>query len=280
MSKFSYSDYEAYNNAKAAKAKTSEANSSPRVGFFKLADGQTALVRIYLKSIDQLEFASVHHPSFGQKWEGLSNPYAGISCLNPIGEYDSCPLCKALAEGNTVIGKASKKVFVKMLVSYQDAATGTWSEVQPVVWERPAGFARELATKLQNYGDLTQNLLLISRNGSGQDTKYSLDYAVPAVYKPERIPEDFSAFDNFKINKHSYFEVTAEDIETYLTTGSFPTAKKDEAPAAKTVAEVAATVTQATPVNQAPAAAVESTPAPAPAPAASKPATKFGSFSF
>ena len=123
-------------------------------------------------------------------------------------------------------------------------------------------------------------MLLISRTGSGQDTQYSLDYAVPAVYKPERIPEDFSAFDNFKINKHSYFEVTAEDIETYLATGSFPSAKKDEAPAAKTVAEVAATVTQAAPVSQAPAAAVESTPAPAPAPAAPKPATKFGSFSF
>ena len=167
-----------------------------------------------------------------------------------------------------------------MLVSYQGAATGAGSEVQPVVWERPAGFARELATKLQNYGDLTQNMLLISRTGSGQDTKYSLDYAVPAVYKPERIPEDFSAFDNFKINKHSYFEVTAEDIETYLATVSFPAAKKDEAHAAKTVAEVAATVTQAASVNQAQAAAVESTPAPTPAPAAPKPATKFGSFSF
>lgn len=288
MSSFKFADLEAYNSAKSNKTqKTFERNDSPRIGFFKLADGKDALVRINVSSVDQLDFASVHHPAYGQKWEGLSNPFAGISCLNPIGEYDSCPLCKAVADGNTVIGKASKKVYVKMLVSYRGDDNKFTAPV-PVVWERPAGFARELATKLQNYGDLRESLFVISRAGSGQDTTYTLDYAVPAVYKPDMIPADFSAFDNFKINKHSYYEVSAEDIETYLTTGSFPEAKKDiKVEEHKTVADVVreettgpSIVVEDTPVT--PDVPVE-TPVAAPkveAPAANTTKASTGGFNF
>jgi hypothetical protein len=42
------------------------------------------------------------------------------------------------------------------------------------------------------------------------------------VFKPEMIPMDFSAFSNFNVARHSYWEKTVEEINTYLQTGSFP----------------------------------------------------------
>ncbi len=44
------------------------------------------------------------------------------------------------------------------------------------------------------------------------------------------IPMDFSAFNNFNIAKHSYWEKTAEEVHTYLTTGAFPEIVKPAAP--------------------------------------------------
>jgi hypothetical protein len=114
-----------------------------------------------------------------------------------------------------------------MLVSYRDpnSATG-YTPVTPVIWDRPAQFSRELANKLMVAGNLKDVLVLITRNGKAGDmqTTYSVD-VLPAnhpVFKPEMIPADFSAFNNFNIAKHSYWEKTAEEINTFLATGQFP----------------------------------------------------------
>jgi predicted AAA+ superfamily ATPase len=52
------------------------------------------------------------------------------------------------------------------------------------------------------------------------------------VFKPDMIPTDFGAFSNFNIAKHSYWEKTPEEINTYLTTGQFPEAINANASAA------------------------------------------------
>lgn len=221
MSKFNYEEYQ--NVVSAAK------NGTPgiKVGFFKLAnDGDEALVRINCSSVNDLDFASVHTISAEGKW-------LKVSCLNPLGNYnDNCELCTAVANGHKAISKAQKKVYIQMLASYKDKATGTWSDPVPVIWERPASYSRDIANKLKDYGDLKQTLLKITRNGVAGDMKttYSLDYAVPTIFKPEMIPMDFSAFNNFNIAKHSYWEKTAEEVHTYLTTGAFPEIVKPAAP--------------------------------------------------
>jgi hypothetical protein len=96
----------------------------------------------------------------------------------------------------------------------------------PVIWERPAQFSRELANKLMVAGDLKNVLVLITRNGKAGDmqTTYSVDVLPEThpVFKPEMIPADFSAFNNFNIAKHSYWEKTVEEINTFLATGQFP----------------------------------------------------------
>jgi hypothetical protein len=76
-------------------------------------------------------------------------------------------------------------------------------------------------------------------------TTYSMDI-LPAdhpVFKPDMIPADFSAFNNFNIARHSYWEKTAEEIQAYITTGQFPerVQTNSQQPATTSVASAANT---------------------------------------
>ncbi len=242
---FTYQDY--FNNVQSTAQ--NNANQGPKVGFFKLKDdGDEALVRINLGSVEELQFAAVHTISANGKW-------MKVSCLSPFG-VGSCPLCSAANGGNSSISKASKKVYIQMLAAYRDKTTGAFSAPVPVVWERPAGFSKDLANKLRDYGNLREVLLKITRNGVAGDMKttYSLDYAVPTVFKPELVPADFSAFTNFNIAKHSYWEKTPEEIMTFLQTGSFPEAAQAAQP--QTAAQVVPQAAPAQPVYTTPVAPV------------------------
>jgi hypothetical protein len=299
MANFTYAQYQNV----VAQAQNNSANTGVKVGFFKLKNDQDeALIRINVKSMEDLQFATVHQLGAAQKW-------MKVGCLNPVGSYsDNCPLCSAVANGNTSIGKASKKVFVQMLVSYKDAATGQFAAAIPVIWERPAGFASEIASKLRDYGPLNERVFKVTRNGAAgnMQTTYAISY-IPVYDKPEAVPADFSAFNNFNIAKHSFWEKSLEDINTFLTTGSFPEYVKSQA-ATQAPAEgayVAPTAfnapaaptfnTQpapATPAYQAPVAPAAPTytapvaPATTETPAApstvttDRPARNFGGFSF
>lgn len=236
MSQFSYSDYQKV----VAKAQT-PSTAAVKIGYFKLGDGQEALVRINVTKLEDLKFATVHAPVFGKKFEGLGTGFTPVMCLNEVGSYsDACPFCRAAAEGHDTVGKAAKKVYVQMLVSYKDASTGAYTPAQPVVWERPAGFSKELATKLRDYENLAAHVFKVTRIGAGKDTKYSLDY-IPLYDKPETVPADFSAFNNFDITKHSFWVKTAEDLEGYLATGSFQQPEPKPAEESKNLDKVIAT---------------------------------------
>ena len=297
MANFSYADYQ---NVVAQAQANGEGGA--KVGYFKLKnDGDIAIARLNIGSTDELMFASVHTIGINGKW-------IKVSCLNPLGSYNGdCGLCSAHnANPKGAVSKAAKKLFIPMMVSYRDpnAATG-YTAPAPVIWDRPAAFSRELANKLMVAGDLRNTLVLITRNGKAGDmqTTYSMDI-LPAdhpVFKPDMIPADFSAFNNFNIARHSYWEKTAEEIQVYLTTGQFP--ERANAQNTNTVANVAAaaayaapqtggyvaptttaapvpsTPTIATPgVNTAAPAAAPVTPAAAPAGAA--PNRNFSGFSF
>ena len=294
MSTFSYNQYQSV----VAQAQAS-GEGSAKVGYFKLKDdGDIAIARINIGSTDDMNFASVHTIGANGRW-------LKVSCLNPLGANNgSCALCAAnAANPKGAVSKAAKKLFIPMIVSYRDpnAATG-YTAPAPVIWDRPAAFSRELANKLMIAGDLRNTLVLITRNGKAGDmqTTYSVDILPEThpVFKPEMIPADFSAFNNFNIARHSYWEKTAEEINAYLTTGQFPE-RAQAAPQqpAQSVASVATAYTAAQPVQQqAPAYTAPSftqpaipTPAAAPAPtpayeatvtAAEPPVRNFTGFSF
>ena len=284
MSTFNYNDYQNV----IAKAQNNTSNSV-KVGFFKMKnDKDEALIRINVGAMEDLQFATVHQLGAAQKW-------MKVGCLNEVGSYsDNCPLCSAVAAGNTSIGKASKKVYVQMLVAYKDPMTNQFSAAIPVIWERPAGFAREVANLLRDYGDLRTHVFKVTRNGAAgsMQTTYSISY-IPLYDKPEAVSTDFSAFANFNIAKHSFWEKSVEDINTFLSTGSFPEYTKPQAQEGAYVAPTAFsaqptyTTPVAQPVYQAPAAPAPAvTPVaqpaaqPAAAPATDRPARNFGGFSF
>ena len=297
MSQFSYAQYQ------QVVAQAQASGEGTKVGFFKLKDdGDIAIARLNIGCNEDMDFASVHTIGANGRW-------MKVSCLNPLGSYaGDCALCAAhAANPKGAISKSAKKLFIQMMVSYRDPASATgYTAPAPVIWDRPAAFSRELANKLMIAGDLRNTLVLITRNGKAGDmqTTYSMDI-LPAdhpVFKPEMIPADFSAFANFNIARHSYWEKTADEINTYLTTGQFP--EKNAAPqqpaaaapayAAPTApvappAPVAAPV--AAPAYAAPAAPAAqmppvAAPAAAPAPAApmtgapGAPARNFNGFSF
>lgn len=285
MSQFNYDQYQNVVN----RAQSAPSANAVRVGFFKLKDGEEALVRINVSKLDDLKFATVHKPVFGKKFEGLGTGYTPVSCLNEVGSYsDACPFCKAAAEGHEVIGKATKVVYIQMLVAYKDASTGTFSAAVPVVWERPAGFSKELASKLRDYGSLADHVFKISRLGAGKDTRYSLDY-IPLYDKPETVTTDFSAFNNFDITKHSFWIKSAADLQYFIDNGTFPTTEQKPASASASVSQVTAAPVEekkveqsfgigATPVQPAPV--VKPTPVAEEKPATERPVRNFSGFSF
>ena len=216
---FSYADYQKV----VEQAQANSNGDGTKVGYFRLKqDGDIAIARINIASTDELAFAAVHTISANGRW-------TKVSCHNPLNMSGaSCALCAASAANpNGSISKSSKKVYVPMIVSYRDpnAATG-YTAPAPVVWERPAGFSRELANKLMIAGDLRNTLVLITRNGAAgnMQTTYSMDilHENHPVFRPEMIPADFSAFTNFNIARHSYWEKTPDEINTFLATGQFP----------------------------------------------------------
>lgn len=267
MANFSYSDYQ---NVIAKAQSNDNGGSSVKIGFFKMKnDKDEALVRFNVSTLDSLQFATVHQLGAAQKW-------MKVSCLNPVGSYyDTCPLCAAVSAGAKDIGKASKKVYVQMMVAYKDNATGQFSAAIPVIWERPAGFSREIANLLKDYGDLTSRVFKVTRNGAAgnMQTTYSISY-IPLYDKPESVTPDFSAFANFNIAKHSFWEKTAGDINVFLNTGSFPevarapqapTPTDAEAPAyTRFQAPVEAPVVAPQPAFQAPVTETYAAPAQAP----------------
>lgn len=287
MSQFNFADYQNVVARASGNSNTNSNKDSVKIGYFKLADdGDSALVRINCDSVTDLKFASVHGLGKEAHW-------IRVSCLNAVGSYsDDCPFCKAAkeyeaaaaqakAEGRKApeapVGKASKRVYVEMMCSYIDKATGQPSEAIPVIWDRPAGFANEVVALLNDYKSLKNCVLKITRNGAKGDMKttYSLNF-IPTYQGENFVKNDFSAFANFNIAKHSYWEKTAEEMETFLATGAFPEiAKKSETAAkpaytAPTPAPTAAPdpTPHVAPVAPAPAPAVEPAPAPvAPAPA-------------
>ena len=298
-STFNFAQYQ-----QIAAQEQTQSGDGTKIGYFKLKDdGDIAIARINLGSTDEFMFAAVHTINVGGKW-------LKVSCHNPLGMNTAgCALCSAnAANPKGSISKASRKMYIPMVVSYRDVQSTTgYTPPAPVIWERPAQFSRELANKLMVAGDLKSVLVLITRNGKAGDmqTTYSVDVLPEThpVFKPEMIPADFSAFNNFNIAKHSYWEKSVEEINTFLATGQFPERAQTNQQNVNTMANTAnvapttpeyiapstATPIQTVPGYTAPATAPVNTPAPStpasvptvnPAGSEQTPVRNFSGFSF
>lgn len=207
MAKIDFNSYNSYQGG-------GNTTNFPRVNFFSLAnDGDEAIVRFPYSDPEEFDLDAVHTVKVG-------NAFKKVSCLRTAREpLELCPLC---ARGGESQSKVSLRFFCK-LVRYIQNENGQLV-AQPCVWDRPAALSKTLKSFMDDYGDLRNMLFKIKRHGAkgDQNTTYDILPANQSVYKPEVYAPDFSGFNNFDLSYFFCLKKNADEMNTYLATGSFP----------------------------------------------------------
>lgn len=181
MAKFNYQDLQSTNNG---------ATQRQSVGFFGLKNHKDeAIVRFAFDSLDELEFVTVHNVS-------INGRYRKANCIRELSEsVDKCPLCQAGIP-------LQQRVFVKLLqYDLENRDSNNKPTYSAKVWERSANFAKTLQTFINEYGNLSEYVFKIVRNGAAGDMKTTYDIlpCMPQLYPTELYTRDFSAFNNYTV---------------------------------------------------------------------------------
>ena len=222
MSQYTFEDYEKRQTQNQTKLPfDNNKKKDYKVSFFKLSDGESALVRFYgCDEKKDIEIIRTHDIT-------INGIHRRIKCLRDIKDpIDNCPFCK-------MENPVSDKVYMKLL-QYTTNPDGT-IKTEAKIFERPMKFVKEkLIPKINSGYILSDELITISRTGKGaSDTIYGVEIAPPTVYKRELYPKDFSDFENYKAEGHAYLSKNLDDVNVYLKDGNFPMKQKDN----KTVEE-------------------------------------------
>jgi hypothetical protein len=209
MANISFADYE------NKKSNNNTSNKEYKVGYFSLKDdGDDAVVRFAYSSVQEFNIVTVHVvKTTGKDGKEL---YKRVSCLREAHEpMAKCPLCLS---GNKVVDK----FYVKLIEYVKDDSGNIVPKAR--VWERPAKFARELKSFMDEYGDLTNFVFKVKRRGTrgSTDTTYDIIPVRQEIYKPEIYVKDFTDFEGFKMAGSFYLVKTADELNTFLKTGEFP----------------------------------------------------------
>ena len=190
MSKF---DYETYIKQQEQSKSFGDRDSQDGVKAEYLSrylknDGDYVIVRFPYSSTSDFELAHVHNVKFPE-----SAYDQHVECLRDGNDpIEKCPLCQ---EGTPVVNR----FLIKVLAYVHSVGANGASEIKiiPAVWDRPFGYAKELAGKLNEYGDLREHLFKIKRSGTGKATTYSTDIVLnKSVYNPEVYKADFELLEN------------------------------------------------------------------------------------
>lgn len=176
MAKFSYENYAAQQQARNTNSASNGGNGVTVhfMGEYLKEDGDVAVVRFPYRSMDDISFETTHSVTF----PGKMYP-SRVRCSG-----DGCQFCK---EGV----KLDIRFFVKALV-YVVGSDGNVASIN-AVWDRPSAFADiDIKNLIQEYGDLSQQLFKIKRNGKGTSTRYTISIIMNnTVYNPEIYKADF-----------------------------------------------------------------------------------------
>ena len=198
---------------------TSQATSSTNtsgVGFFNLKNnGDEAIVRIMHDSVNDFDILTTHNVNIGGK-------YRKVSCLrDPRDPIDNCPLCAA--------GQSIAQRFFIHMVQYDNVD----GQIVPkaVVWERTANeYGKKLKSMIDEYGPLSDCIFKVKRNGAAgyMKTTYEIMFCNPNVYRADLYPKMPELFENYNVLGNVVLDKSAEDINIFLTTGSFPQPNNNE----------------------------------------------------
>lgn len=199
-----------FNDAVASVQQT----SSDYPTYFSLKnDGDEAIVRILHDSVDSFDIVMQHNVGQGKS-------YRSVNCIrNMTDPLEKCPLC---ASGN--------KPVATMYIHLIEYTTNEKGEVVPSqkVWSRGMSYATKLRDMINEYGPLSQCIFKIRRSGvaGSKDTTYSMMFANPNIYSPDRYPLIDGAFNGWSAVGNSVMDKSYDELCEYLKTGSFPENKK------------------------------------------------------
>ena len=198
MASFNYQEYQ--NLTKDNQESKQQTTNSNYIGYFNLkTDGEEAIVRFMYDSSAEFNIFTYHHLQVNDKRRK-------IDCLrNPHDPVDLCPLC---ASGN----KAQRRFFIKLL-QYIRQEDGSIKAV-PKIWERSDVYATTLNNLFTEYGNISDCVFKVKRNGASGDvnTSYDIMFANPVVYKSEMYVKDTEAFKDFDFFKYIINQKSAEDM--------------------------------------------------------------------
>jgi hypothetical protein len=211
-----------------AKVSLNELNSSPTnnqggdkeypVQFFKLNNGEDAIVRLLIDSPDDFDVRTVHNVKM-DGWQYGRN----VNCIMENGDTRTCPLC---AKGEKLL----QKLYIKLL-RYTTTPDGK-VVVTPMIWERnryDRTFGTQpLANHITSYGPLSDIIVRISRSGEGLDTVYTPTFGLnimpnsKAIYRDDIYVKDTSLFGDFDVLGVSILDKNYSELSHFAQTGTFP----------------------------------------------------------
>lgn len=196
MAQFSYENYAAQQEARRNSNAGNGGNFGPEVHFmgeYLKNDGDVAVVRFPYHSMSDISFETTHAITFpGRKYPSR------VRCAG-----DNCQFCN---EGI----KLDTRFFAKALVYVVDEANNI--KIVNAVWDRPSAFADiDIKNLIQEYGDLSEQLFKIKRNGSGTATRYTISIIMnKTVYNPDVYKADFT-----ELNKVDASKILSKSIAQY-----------------------------------------------------------------
>ena len=205
--------YEAFEKASMNETR----NDANNISFFGLKnDGDEAVVRIMHDSPEDFDIIGVHTVKVGDR-------FRKVGCLRDVNDpVDKCPLCKA--------GVDFKYRFYVHMLQYITDENGNII-CKPVVWDRSAKqMSRELMDKLNEYGPLSDVIFKIKRSGKANEinTKYSINFANPQVYRPDLYEKNEEVFKNYTAFGNQVMDKSFDEIQQFMNTGSFPERKDNK----------------------------------------------------
>lgn len=193
--------------ARASNNFTPRSNSAD---FLKLADGEKCLLRFSFNTPNELPIYTVHKVTVDGK-------FRNINCIRNFRDpIDKCPLCAA--------DKPYKQVVYITAIRYITDEDGQLVKSQPVIWERPTGFLKDLNSYYNEYGDLSEMVFTLERTGQMKDTRYNLMPKNAAIFNKQAYPADFSAFENFNPMGGLILDKSYDELVD-ISAGVLPTAK-------------------------------------------------------
>lgn len=182
MARFSYEEADNY--------------GAPKSNYFSLKDdGDTARIRFLLNNLNDLMGVSTHEVTVGDR-------KIDVECLRAYNEpIDKCPLCAA-----------EYKVNAKLYIPVYDEGSK-----ESKIWPRGKSFFNKMSSLCARYNPLVSMPFDVERVGKKGDTNTTYE-TYPLQADNSRIQD----FPEVEIENVAFQVKTAEEMNYFLDTGSFP----------------------------------------------------------